>query len=57
MFSMGFNRERLGVKRNVQRAKVRKLPDVRTNIGQFRLAPQVGFEPTTPRLTAECYYR
>ena len=21
------------------------------------LAPQVGFEPTTPRLTAECYYR
>lgn len=21
------------------------------------VAPQVGFEPTTPRLTAECYYR
>ena len=23
----------------------------------IHMAPQVGFEPTTPRLTAECYYR
>lgn len=23
----------------------------------FSMAPQAGFEPATPRLTAECYYR
>ena len=38
----------------VRTQKGEKKKNARFKIGRMFLAPQVGLEPTTPRLTAEC---